>query len=166
MIEALGRQRARTMTDWWAICSETGAEGENPCEGCHECGLRCMAGIQMTQREFERIVEHLRGLDRRQVMRVMEQEKRVVWFEETETEACLFYDVAQQRCIIYPARPLVCRLFGRVEWMPCPAGKKPPTIPDGVRVIPAYAETPRATFPEWCTEVGLFDLRKLTTEGG
>ncbi len=151
------------MADWWEIARKD--ESGDPCDGCHECGLRCVAGIQMTRPEFDRIVEHLRGLDPSQVIRVMEQEKRVAWFEDIETEACLFYDVARRRCLVYPARPLVCRLFGRVEWMPCPIGKQLRPIRDGLRIFQEYAGEERATFVEWCTALGMFDFKQLTSEG-
>jgi Fe-S-cluster containining protein len=141
-----------------------GRDAGNPCDGCHDCGLRCTAGIQMTEPEFLRIVEHLRTLDPRQVTRVLEQEKMVVWFEEIESEACLFYDVPKQRCIVYPARPFVCRLFGRVEWMPCPEEKDIPHIKNGLRLTLDYAGEERATFPEWCAALGHFDIRQLTSE--
>ena len=141
--------------------SATESPADNPCDGCHECGLRCTSGIQMGKGEFEQIVACLREQDPWQVRRVLEQEKRIVWFEDIETEQCLFYDVPKRRCIVYPARPLICRLFGRVEWLPCPLGKPLPLLHDGVGVIRAYAGERRATFPEWCTEEGLFDLSKL-----
>ncbi len=139
---------------------------DNPCDGCHECGLRCTAGIQMTKREFEQIVACLRAQDRWQTKRVLEQEKLVPWpapsedegCEGVEFEHCLFYDVPKRRCIIYPARPLICRLFGRVEWLPCPIGKPLPLLNDGVGLIQAYSREQRATFADWCTEEGIFDL--------
>ena len=115
----------------------------------------------MTRWEFDRVVENLRSQDRQQVIRVLEQEKRTVWFEDIETEMCLFYDVSKRRCIVYPVRPLICRLFGLVEWLPCPLGKPLPQIKEGVKLIQAYAEERRATFPEWCAAVGLFDFRLL-----
>jgi hypothetical protein len=136
--------------------------GSDPCDGCHECGLRCTSGIQMTEPEFRRIVEHLQSLDPRQVLRVLEQEKMVVWFEDIETEACLFYDVTKQRCIIYPVRPFVCRLFGRVEWLPCPLAKPVPPIRNGLELMLDYAGEERAEFSEWCVSLGYFDLRQLT----
>jgi hypothetical protein len=136
--------------------------GKNPCDGCHDCGLRCTSGIQMTESEFLRIVEHLRTIDSRQVLRVLEQEKRVVWFEDIDTEACLFYDVSKQRCLVYPTRPFVCRLFGRVEWMPCPLEKPIPLVRDGLRLLLDYAVEERATFADWCAALGYFDLRQLT----
>lgn len=135
--------------------------GRNPCDGCHECGLRCMAGIQLTKEEFERIVACLREQDPYQVIRVLEQEKHVVWFEDIETEQCVFYDVTKRRCLIYPARPLICRLFGRVEWLPCPLEKPLPLLHDGLGIIQRYARERRMTFAEWCHTEGLFDLTKL-----
>ncbi len=137
---------------------------DNPCDGCHECGLRCMAGIQMTQQEFGQIVKCLQSQDAKQIRRVLDQDKRVVWFEDIETEQCLFYDVTKRRCIVYPARPLICRLFGRVEWLPCPVERPVPMLSDGLGVIQAYATEKRATFAEWCAEEGLFDLGQLATE--
>jgi len=115
----------------------------------------------MTEEEFLRIVEHLRGLDPRQVTRVLDQEKRVPWFEDIDVEACLFRDVTRGGCIAYPARPLICRLFGRVEWLPCPLGRKLPQVREGLALIQEYAQQRRATFPEWCVERGLFDFREL-----
>ena len=133
----------------------------DPCDGCHECGLRCTAGVQMTRQEFDRIVEHLRTLDLRQAIRVLEQDKRRVLFEEINYEACPFYDVTQRRCIVYPARALICRLFGRVEWLPCPIGKPVPQVRNGIELIRSYAEQPRNTFPEWCAKLGMYDFRQL-----
>ena len=133
----------------------------NLCDGCHECGLRCTAGVQMTRQEFEQIVKCLRAQDPRQVTRVLEQDKRVPWFEDIDTEQCTFYDVTKHRCIIYPARPLICRLFGRVEWLPCPLGKPLALLKDGLGVIQAYAGERRLTFGEWCAEEGLFDFTEI-----
>lgn len=151
------------MADWRYPGAPSEAD-DNPCHGCHECGLRCSAGIQMAREEFERILAHLRASDPHQVTRVLEQDKTVVWFEDITTEMCLFYDVARRRCIVHPVRPLVCRLFGRVEWLPCPLEHPLPLLPDGLAIVRAYAAQRRLTFPEWCTELGLFDLRQLTGE--
>ena len=115
----------------------------------------------MTKREFEQIVECLRDQDQWQVRRVLDQEKRVPWFEDIETEHCLFYDVTKHRCIVYPARPLICRLFGRVEWLPCPLEKPLPLLRDGLGILQTYAREKRATFTQWCTQEGLFDLTRL-----
>ena len=138
-----------------------GQGGGDPCDRCYECGLRCTAGVQMTRAEYDGILAHLRTEDPRLVARVLEQDKTVVWFEEIETEACLFYDVPKRQCIVYPARPLICRLFGHVEWLPCPARKRLPQIHDAVKLIQLYADEKRATFVEWCSELGIFDLNQL-----
>jgi hypothetical protein len=134
----------------------------DPCEGCHECGLRCTTGVQMTRTEFDGIIAYLRKADPDEVQRVLEQEKTVFWFEEIQSEACLFYDVTRGGCIVYPARPLVCRLFGHVEWLPCPIGRPLQQLRGGLDLIQAYARERRATFPEWCTTAGIFDWRQLT----
>jgi len=137
------------------------AAQSDPCDGCHDCALRCAAGLQMTKGEFEEIVAHLRTLDPDRVRRVLEQEKVVPWFEEITRECCLFLDVVKQDCLIYPARPLICRLFGRVEWLPCPAGKVTSQLKGGWDIVREYAREPRLTFPQWQMETGLLDLRSL-----
>ncbi len=115
----------------------------------------------MTRQEFEQIVKCLRQQDPRQVTRVFEQEKTVAWFEDIQIDQCLFYDVTKQRCIVYPARPLVCRLFGHVEWLPCPLGRTLPMLRDGLGVIQTYSGEKRATFGDWCAEEGLFDFNRI-----
>lgn len=149
------------MSDWRYPGFQPEPDRLNPCDGCHECALRCSGAIQMTENEFERILTHLRGLNPQQVLRVLEQEKTVHWFEETWREACLFQDVSRDGCLIYPVRPLVCRLFGRVEWLPCPLERPLPMIARGIEIIQAYARDPRASFGEWCSTRGVFDLRRL-----
>jgi hypothetical protein len=137
-------------------------EPDNPCDGCHECGLRCTAGIQMQREEFDRIVELLRASDPAQVDRVLNQEKTILWFEDIRSEACLFYDVTRRGCLVYPARPLICRLFGRVEWLPCPLNRPLRLIQGWRELIQTYTSQRRTTFAEWCTEAGIFDFRQLT----
>jgi Putative zinc- or iron-chelating domain len=149
------------MSDWQYPGLPEDESGISPCDGCHECGMRCTSGIQMTDSEFAYIVAHLATLDPRTVLRVLEQEKQVHWDEEVWREACLFYDVVDPGCLIYPVRPLICRLFGRVEWLPCPSEKPLPLIHGGLDIIQVYAGEQRATFPEWCMAHGIFDLRRL-----
>ncbi len=115
----------------------------------------------MAEDEFERIVEYLQKCDPNEARRVLEQSKTVQWFEDISYEACLFYDVTRRRCLVYPARPLICRLFGRVEWLPCPIGRKLPLLHNGIELIQTYARQRRATFGEWCVERGIFDPRNL-----
>jgi len=142
----------------------TGAARGDPCDGCHECGLRCTSGVEMTRPEFGRIIEHLRSDDPAKVGSVLEQDKRIVWFEDIGTDACLFYDVVHRGCLIYPVRPFICRLFGRVEWLPCPIGRPLEKVARGLELIQAYAQEHRGTFAHWCAEAGIFDFGQLTSK--
>jgi hypothetical protein len=116
--------------------------------------------------EFERIVAHLRRLDPQEALRVLNEEKAWVWFEEAQVQACHFYDMRKRQCLVYPVRPLVCRLFGRVEWLPCPLGRSLPQLRGGLELMQTYAAQRRATFPEWCSAIGVFDFRQLLVDGG
>jgi hypothetical protein len=148
------------MSDWGYPGLALPKDAVDPCDGCHECGLRCTAGIHMTHPEFARIADHLRSIGPHDALRVIEQSKQVQWFEDAFHEACLFYDLTRRRCLIYPVRPLICRLFGRVEWLPCPIGKPLPMLHRGLEIIQTYASEKRATFAEWCMADGIFDLRR------
>jgi len=161
-----GSSETKTVADQRDRGRTPDSKTRDPCDGCHECGLRCTAGVQMTRSEFDRIVEYLQTQDSRQIARVLDQEKHIVWFEDTMTEACVLYDVTRHQCVIYPVRPLICRLFGHVEWLPCPLGKPVPCIREGLRVVQDYAQERRATFQEWCSALGFFDLARLTSGPG
>src|SRR5690349_11754636 len=102
----------------------TGQIDQTPCNGCDECGTRCTAGIQVLRSEYEAALAELRRLPAVEVRRVQAQEKRrpIPGTDETYA-ACEFRDVARGRCLIYPARPMICHLFGHVEWLPCPISK-------------------------------------------
>lgn len=115
----------------------------------------------MAEDEFARIVDHLKTCDPGKALRVLEQDKTVAWFEDITVQGCLFCDVVRGSCLVYPVRPLVCRLFGRVEWLPCPLGKRLSQVHGGVDLMQTYARQRRATFQEWCAERGIFDFRKL-----
>jgi hypothetical protein len=66
--------------------------------------------------------------------------------------ACRFRDAERGRCSIYPVRPLVCRLFGHVEWLPCPIQKITAPHPGGVDAMRRYGEAPLRTYEEWLTD--------------
>src|SRR5687768_14342710 len=93
---------------------------QSPCDGCDACGTRCTAGIQVLESEYRAIEAELSRLPVEEVTRVLSQEKRVPIPGTEETyQACRFRDVERGRCLIYRARPAICRLFGHVEWLPC-----------------------------------------------
>ncbi|HEX2952257.1 MAG TPA: YkgJ family cysteine cluster protein [Armatimonadota bacterium] len=133
---------------------------DDVCDGCTTCSMRCTANIKISEDEYTRIVDELRSLPRENVRRVLEQTKELPWSEEITYSACAFLDTTTRLCLIYPARPLVCRLFGRVKHLPCPEEKVPADI-DASRVIEAYASQPLRTFPEWMAFHGIFDYAEL-----
>ncbi len=40
-------------------------------------------------------------------------------------ESCPYLDLKTKRCTVYERRPLICRLYGMTEELPCPFGCKP-----------------------------------------
>jgi uncharacterized protein len=126
---------------------------QSPCNGCDHCGTRCTAGIQVLRSEYEAVRAELARLPAKEVERVLRQEKRQPIPGTAETYvACEFRDVVRGRCLIYPARPMICRLFGHVEWLPCPIAKVEEVVPGGVPLMQAYAAEPRKTFAGWAAE--------------
>ena len=124
------------------------------CNGCDACGLRCAAGVPATSQEWETLRAHLAGLseaEREDIRRVEAQDKTVDLGDEVSVQMCRYRDMERGRCVVYPARPLVCRLLGHVEWMPCPIEKVPQRIAtaDAVALMQAYAGFARKTFEEW-----------------
>lgn len=136
------------------------ADQDSPCYGCVGCSMRCTAGVRMSEFEFLRIVETLRSLDPDEVHRVLSQAKETHWFEGTYYTACLFLDLPTQLCLIYPARPLICRLFGTVRHLPCPLGRIPADL-DANRILPDYHKQQLATFQQWMMGCKIFNFDDL-----
>jgi ferredoxin len=126
---------------------------QSPCVGCDACGARCTAGVPMLRAEFQAIAAYLAGPDGAEARTVQEQEKRLP-YPGTEAadgatyEACRFRDVERGRCSIYPVRPVVCRLFGHAEWLPCPI-EKVPVWSGGREVLEEYTAVPHRTYEQW-----------------
>ncbi len=122
--------------------------------------MRCIDGIRISEFEYERIIAELHTRAPHEVIRVLEQNKEVHWFEGISYHACLFFDRLSQHCLIYPARPLVCRLFGRVPHLPCPVERMPADL-DAGRVLAAYTQQPLYTFQDWMALSGIFNAATL-----
>jgi Fe-S-cluster containining protein len=123
---------------------------QSPCDGCDECGTRCTAGIQVLESEYRAIEAELARLPAPEVARVLGQQKRLpIPGTDEEYSACRFRDVERGRCLIYQARPAICRLFGHVEWLPCPIARITHHAPGAVELMTSYAGLPRKTFEEW-----------------
>jgi Fe-S-cluster containining protein len=122
------------------------------CNGCDRCSLRCTEGVPMSRREFDdvcRLIESLPGSAA--ATAAAGPGREVDLGDGVFVRRCRFHDDDAGRCLIYPARPLVCRLMGHVEWMPCPIGAVPRTAdtPLALELLRAYAEQERRTFDEW-----------------
>lgn len=145
------------MLDLTVLQSTRGfADGINqsPCNGCDECGARCTAGVPMLQAEFAAILDYVEGPDGGDARNVELQPKQLPYPGTQPSEgafytACRFRDVERGRCSIYPVRPLICRLFGHVEWLPCPIGKVPAVTPGGPEIMLEYRKAPQHTYEEW-----------------
>jgi len=112
------------------------------CVGCEGCAGRCMGSLAITRTEFEAIREFLGGAIYHPTLRRSGE----------MAAACEFSDPDGPRCLVYPVRPLICRLFGVVEWLPCPRGRVPTLVPDGPQIMQQYRRFERKSFREWMRE--------------
>ncbi len=109
------------------------------CAGCHLCASRCAGEVRMTRTEAESIREFLGGCEPFPAVRGNGQ----------MAEPCGFRQPSGTGCIIYPVRPLICRLFGLVEWLPCPIGRAPLLIDDGPHIMRQCAQFELRTYRQW-----------------
>jgi len=109
------------------------------CAGCHQCGSRCAGEIEMTRTEYEHIREFLGGCEPFPIVRKTGQ----------MMAPCPFKDPAAPGCVIYPVRPLSCRLFGIVEWLPCPIGRASVLVPDGAKIMRQYSQFELHAYRQW-----------------
>lgn len=124
------------------------------CNGCDACGLRCAAGVPATREEWDILKEHISRLssdDKEYLRHVESQDKTFDLGDDVTVQMCRYRDMEAGRCSVYPARPLVCKLLGHVEWMPCPIEKVPQPIAtaDALQLMSAYAKFDRRTFEKW-----------------
>jgi Fe-S-cluster containining protein len=124
---------------------------ERYCRGCHDCAIRCGGGaISLAETEWRAIACYIEEhLDVERLASLLAEAKTFEIADCVTDEFCILYDMQEKGCSIYPARPLVCRLLGHVEFMPCPTGRVPRVLPDGHRIMQRYAELRRLTFAEW-----------------
>jgi len=120
------------------------------CHGCDGCGLRCTEGVKITYTEFLRITRFLREHSE-EAERVQAQDKSIPGWPITQF--CQFRDTELERCSIYPVRPVICRLFGHTEWLPCPLGIVPPQGTEAMDAYQRYAQEKLQPFDEWRREV-------------
>ena len=118
----------------------SGLAHRRKCNGCRACADKCAGPIAMWREEAEAIADFAaaHGID-------------LAGPPDDEWQPCPFLEAASRRCLIYPVRPLICRLFGIVPWLPCPLARGPePLNPQLARaIISAYASRPRRTLWAW-----------------
>jgi len=113
------------------------------CDGCDGCGDKCAGEVPMTQWEFKQVRSLLQ---RRSTESADEPAPHA---QSPFAPPCRFRDVEAGRCRIYPVRPLVCRLFGLVEWLPCPLERWGVRLPDGVEIMRWYANLGPRPYEHW-----------------
>ena len=140
------------------------------CNGCDGCGSRCTHGVPMTYVEFEAIQTFLGATPARADLptasrpagtevgrgvadRFSELEEVYANFSDDPVwgKKCRFRDSVRGRCLIYPVRPLVCRLMGHVWWLPCPIERIECSVPVSAvnAALDAYCQLERVPYAEW-----------------
>jgi Fe-S-cluster containining protein len=79
---------------------------------CATCPAACCGPVPISAPRLARILAYLRTLPRREIKRLMHQER--------EPLVCHFVDTATYRCSIYELRPQVCQMYGHTEGLECP----------------------------------------------
>lgn len=129
------------------------------CDGCDHCGTRCMDGFTVTRAEYEAVAAYLNTLPAETVRRVLHQEKTLPWPGAEDTGAtvtyCRYRDTENGRCLVYPVRPTVCRLFGHTHWLPCPIEAVPSFPDDSPALWREYLSFERRTWDGWSAALTL-----------
>jgi Fe-S-cluster containining protein len=106
----------------------------------------------MSQSEYEAVQDFIvRSPESEYIESVTRQEKRLDLGDGVAVEMCRFRDMDLGRCAVYAARPLICRLMGHVEWLPCPIEKieRLPDTRDAIALLQSYSESKRDSFETW-----------------
>lgn len=152
-----GSSAAAAMGDWERFVARrdglTARMALSVCNGCDQCGTRCTDGFTVTRAERDAAVAYLATLPADEVHRVLGQEKTLPWPGAEETGAtvtyCRYRDIEKGRCLIYPVRPTVCRLFGHTPWLPCPIEAVPSVPPGSAELWHDYLGFERHTWSAW-----------------
>lgn len=125
---------------------------QTPCDGCTACRHRCTAGIPLTRAEYEAIRDHLAAMEPATRAAVPDGPQEQPWpgaDDGATYSACRFLDLETGLCRVYPVRPLICRLFGHVAWLPCPIGAIQAEWAGGAETMRARADQEERTYEEW-----------------
>jgi ferredoxin len=110
------------------------------CSGCTACSHKCAGAIPMWREEAITIHSFV-------------EQKHIALPGSTllhEWTLCIFLNPRDNLCRIYPVRPLVCRAFGLVPWLPCPIDRVG-LLADSLvnRIVDDYTSRPRRPFFDW-----------------
>jgi uncharacterized protein len=78
---------------------------------CNTCNAGCCGSFPLGTRDFATIFAYLKTLPIDEVKRLADQKR--------EDFDCCFLDKETFRCGVYPARPLVCDLYGHAPSLTC-----------------------------------------------
>ncbi len=137
----------------------------NACNGCTSCSLRCADDVPATLSEWIAIQTHissLTGTEKATLSSIIAQNKQMDLGDDVYVGMCRFFDMNSHSCSIYNVRPLMCRLMGYLEWMPCPIGKVVDTLDttSARALLREYSSVERRTLAEWA------DSCDLPSDGG
>ena len=118
------------------------------CHGCTDCARRCAGAVPMLAGEYQAICQCLDDHCQPIPPEPVRQPEQMM-------PPCRFLDQQSRLCSIYPVRPLICRLFGLVEWLPCPTGKRSVVVSDGLELMRRYAELGPRPFSYWHQQPGI-----------
>lgn len=93
---------------------------------CRHCG-RCCGPIPVTYSEWQLIRRAIRHMPLSEVERLEKQNRKPL--------TCPLRDVDNERCSIYEARPLLCRLQGTQRGLPCPHQPEAAIGTDGYELL-------------------------------
>lgn len=85
---------------------------------CTNCG-ECCGPVPISEKEYERIFDYCIENNIKPLLKL--------------DYSCEFRDEKQKKCLIYPVRPDICKLFGVSKGMNCPNGNSYEI--DGVKFI-------------------------------
>ncbi|MDR7856027.1 YkgJ family cysteine cluster protein [Tissierella sp.] len=90
-------------------------------KNCSNCG-ECCGPVPANKKEIENIKKYLK--DNPELMNQL---------GEVRSLTCMLRDEEEKKCLIYPVRPLVCRLMGVAEGLVCSKGNSSDI--DGVKFL-------------------------------
>jgi len=78
---------------------------------CINCG-QCCGPVPISNTDWDKIVTAVDNMSVTDIEHLVKQKR--------ESMTCIFRDMDFKKCAIYEHRPLVCRLQGTQEGLPCP----------------------------------------------